>query len=274
MEKLAARPVEAVVEFLHEFSKGQIPVAAVVLGSGVNVLGELEELRSISFEEVFGIAPGVVGHSGALSLGKLDGKLIAVLRGRFHLYEGHSWDVVTLPSRVIVEWGVPRFFLTNAAGGLNSSFNVGDLMLISGYRDHLHPRFRETGLLPALKMPATACNNESLEQVRRISQRLAAENKNFRPLQSGVYAGLLGPNYETLAEIEMLKALECDAVGMSTVPELLTCQGTRTSAAAISVITNVWKPEELVGGHEEVLHAAREASERLDLLFRALITEL
>ena len=81
----------------------------------------------------------------------------------------------------------------------------------------------------------------------------------------------MGPNYETLAEIDLLKYLKCDAVGMSTVPEILACKGTGTTAAAISVITNVWSPDELIGGHEEVLHAAKEASERLDKLFRASV---
>jgi purine-nucleoside phosphorylase len=271
MEKLAARPVEAAVEFLRKLSKSETPAVAVVLGSGVKVLEDLEDIQTVTFQEVFGISPGVIGHSGAITLGRLNGKLVAVLRGRFHLYEGHNWDVVTLPSRVIAEWGVPHVFLTNAAGGLNSNFNVGDLMLITSYRDHLHPRFTESGLLPALRQPSVSCTNSLTEHVLNAARKLSLESPLFRPMQVGCYAGLLGPNYETLAEIEMLKAVGADAVGMSTVPELESCKGTKTLPVAISVITNVWKPEELVGGHEEVLHAAKEASERLDLLFKALI---
>lgn len=271
MEKVAARPIEAAVEFLRKFSGQEVPAAAIVLGSGVKVLENLEETQTATFQDVFGISPGVIGHSGAISLGRVNGKLVAVLRGRFHLYEGHEWDVVTLPARTMVEWGVPQLFLTNAAGGLNGSFNVGDLMLITGYRDHLHPDLRKTGLLPALKRPPVSCTNNLTDHVLNVSRELSIDSSVFRPLQTGVYAGLLGPNYETLSEIDMLKSLGADAVGMSTVPELLACKGSKTTPAAISVITNVWKPEELVGGHEEVLHAAKEASERLDLLFRAAI---
>lgn len=270
MEKLAAKPVQEAVEFLRKFSP-ETPSAAVVLGSGVKVLEELDELRSVSYEEVFGVSPGVVGHSGTLSLGRNNGKLIAVLRGRFHCYEGHSWDVVTLPTKVLVEWGVAQLFLTNAAGGINQNFSVGDLMLLTGYRDHLNNKYRNTGLLSKLGTPPEDCKNSLTEHIIQVADALSKKDSGFRKMQTGVYIGLLGPNYETLAEIEMLKHLHCDAVGMSTVPELLACEGSKTKAAAISVITNVWKPEEAVGGHEEVLTAAKEASERLDKLFRAAI---
>lgn len=270
MEKLAAKPVQEALAFLQQFSP-ECPSAAVVLGSGVKVLEDLQETKSVSFQEVFGVAPGVVGHSGALSLGRLGGKLIAVLRGRFHCYEGHPWEIVTLPAQLLVEWGVPKLFLTNAAGGINQNFNVGDLMLISSYRDHLNSSYKESGLLCQLTKEPVACQNSLTDEIVAAGRKLHAEDKNFRCLQAGTYVGLLGPNYETLAEIEMLKYLKCDAVGMSTVPELLTCKGSKTKAAAISVITNVWKPEEAVGGHEEVLTAAKEASERLDRLFRHLL---
>ncbi|MBX9690431.1 MAG: purine-nucleoside phosphorylase [Candidatus Obscuribacterales bacterium] len=270
MEKLAAKPVAEAAAFLKKFSP-QVPDAAVVLGSGVKVLEDLEESRSISYEEVFGVSPGVVGHSGALSIGKIDGKTVAVLRGRFHFYEGHPWSVVTLPAQTLVEWGVPKLYLTNAAGGINQNFNVGDLMVITGYRDHLNEKYKESGLLSQLKKAPVSCSNSLTDQLIDTARKLHAKNPAFRALQAGVYVGLLGPNYETLAEIELLKYLKCDAVGMSTVPELLACEGSKTQAAALSVITNVWKPEEAVGGHEEVLTAAKEASERLDILFREAI---
>lgn len=270
MEKVAAKPVQEAVEFLRKFST-ETPEAAVILGSGVKVLEDLEETKSVSFQEVFGISPGVVGHSGAISLGRVAGKLVAVLRGRFHLYEGHSWEHVTLPAQVLVEWGVPRLFVTNAAGGINQSFNVGDLMLITGFRDHLNPSYKQSGLLPQMLREPVSCNNSLSDHLIETARELQHKDKAFTALQAGVYVGLLGPNYETLAEIEMLKYLKCDAVGMSTVPELLTCHRSKTQAAAISVITNVWKPDEAVGGHEEVLTAAKQASERLDKLFRAAI---
>lgn len=268
MKQLVARPVDEAVNFLKKLSP-EVPEAAIVLGSGVKVLEDLDDSASASFEEVFGIAPGVVGHSGAVSLGRINGRLVAVLRGRYHLYEGHSWDVVTLPSRVLVEWGVPKLYLTNAAGGINSNFSVGDLMLITAYRDLLNPKYRSAGLLAELKQQPIVCSNKLTDSVVDLAAKLSGRDSSVPSMQAGTYAGCLGPNYETLAEIEMLKQLKCDAVGMSTVPELQTCLGTKTMAAAISVITNVWKPEEAVGGHEEVLTAAKLASERLDRLFRA-----
>ena len=266
-----AKSVQEAVRFLQAFSP-EVPSAAVILGSGVRVLEDIEEERSVSYHEAFGVSPGVLGHSGTISIGRCAGKLVAVFRGRFHCYEGHSWDIVTLATRVLIEWGVKQLFVTNAAGGINQNFNVGDLMLIKGYRDHLQESYRKSvGLSHILKKPAL-CHNALTNELETVAARLHDTDPGFTPLQTGVYAGLLGPNFETLSEIELFKNLLCDAVGMSTVPELLTCQNTNTTAAAISVITNVWKPEEPVGGHEEVLSAAKQASTRLDKLLRATIS--
>ncbi len=251
-----------------------VPVAAIVLGSGVSVLDDLHDARVISYQELFGLAPGVAGHSGTLTIGHTeDGPMVAVLRGRFHLYEGYDWPTVTLAARAIVEWGVPNLLLTNAAGGLNLEYSVGDLMVLTGYRDHLNPQLKTTGLLPAIKIPPTDCRNSLSEKLLEVGEKLTLGSKE-KSLQQGVYAGLLGPCYETMAEIEMLRRLKADAVGMSTVPEMLSCDGSATTAAAVSVITNVWRPEEAMGGHEEVLTASKNASKRLDRLFRAVLTEL
>jgi purine-nucleoside phosphorylase len=270
LQQIKGKPVAEAVKTLQKISP-EIPEAAFVLGSGVNVLENLPESKSISFEEVFGIAPGVVGHAGSLTLGRTNGKLVAVMRGRFHRYEGHTWDTVTLPAKTMIEWGVPKLYLTNAAGGMNSNFKVGDLMLIKGYRDHLSPDFKQTGLIPALAKEATNCQNKLTEYIAKRAKELAGKDKNFRPIQEGVFVGLLGPNYESLAEIEMLKRLKIDAVAMSTIPELQTAMSHNILAAAISVITNVWTPDIAIGGHEEVLQAAKDASQRLDKLFRACI---
>ena len=267
---LVANAVDKAVDSLKHLSK-EVPSTGVILGSGVKVLENLDEASQVNYSDIFGISPGVQGHAGSLSLGRIDGKLVAVMRGRFHLYEGHNWDVVSLVTRVITQWGVPRLYLTNAAGGLNQKFRVGDLMLLTGYRDLMHPKWVDLGLLPALKGENTDCRNPLTEHLLAISKQLQEKDPSYRPLQSGVYAGLLGPSYETLAEIEMLHRLKADAVGMSTVPELQTVQGTKTQAAAISVVTNVWSADTEMGGHEEVLEAAREASQRLDMLFRASI---
>jgi purine-nucleoside phosphorylase len=273
MKQLVAKPVSQAVDFLKTFSK-QAPACAVILGSGVKVLEDLSDTQTVSYQQAFGMSPQVLGHAGSVSLGHLGGKLVCVLRGRFHLYEGHNWDVVTMVTRVMVEWGVPHLYLTNAAGGLNSDFAVGDLMVLSGYRDMLNSQYAETGLLEALHKPASDCRNALTDGLLAAGKKLEKTDSSFRALRSGVYAGLLGPSYETLAEIAMLKKLGADAVGMSTVPELLTAgiPESRTTAAAVSVITNVWSPDEIIGGHEEVLQAAKEASLRLDKLFKAAIS--
>ena len=263
--------VSSAVKILSGASK-ETPAAAIVLGSGVSVLTDLTDSITLSYADVFGISPTIAGHAGSLTIGRMSTQspLIAVLRGRFHLYEGHEWSVVTLPTRVIVEWGVPSLLLTNAAGGLNQSFGVGDLMLLTGYRDHMSPQWVDKGLLPAIMQPVFDCRNALSEKVLLTAELLHEYDPGFLKLQQGTYAGLLGPCYETMAEIEMLRKLKADAVGMSTVPELQTVKGTATEAAAISVITNVWS-DEPIGGHEEVLQAAKAASRRLDKLFTALL---
>lgn len=253
-----------------------VPDAAVILGSGVNVLEGLHNPLVLKYTDLFGHAPSVAGHSGTLTIGRLgtagDDPLVAVLRGRFHLYEGYPWDYVTLAARTVVEWGVPRLLVTNAAGGLNLDYNVGDLMVITGYRDHLQPCWKEKGLLPAVMAPTVPCANTVTDALLAAGSKLSQDDSRFRPLREGVYAGLLGPSYETMAEIAMLRNLKCDAVGMSTVPELMVCKGTGTTAGAVSVITNVWRPDEVMGGHEEVLEASKAASRRLDTLFRRILS--
>ncbi|MBX9690875.1 MAG: purine-nucleoside phosphorylase [Cyanobacteria bacterium] len=270
------KPLEQIVEFLSKNIKQ--PKLAVVLGSGVQVLDQMDNSRTYTYDEVFGISPTVHGHSGSLTIGEITSKSstvsIAVFRGRFHLYEGHDWSVVTLPARVVTRWEIPHFVVTNAAGGLNSSFSIGDLMVVTGYRDHLSPRWKEEGLLQAVSAEPTNCENVLTRQILEIGETLSEQTKDFRPLRTGVYAALLGPSYETLAEIEMLRRLKSDAVGMSTVPELLTAAESKTTAAAISVVTNVWEENTPMGGHEEVLEASKLASERLDKLLRALAAKL
>ncbi len=269
MKDTLVKPVESIVEFLSKSSPR--PDFAVVLGSGVAVMDQLHNSRTYMYKEVFGIGPSVEGHTGSLTIGQLDSQkespVVAVFRGRFHLYEGHDWSVVTLPTQVVTTWGVPKLVLTNAAGGLNTGFSIGDLMVVTGYRDHLS--HTKDGLLEEITRAPQPCENALTKQILATGKELEAESK--RPLQQGVYAALLGPSYETLAEIEMLRRLKADAVGMSTVPELLTAQNTNTIAAAISVITNVWDDNPM-GGHEEVLEASRGASTRLDNLLAKLVT--
>jgi purine-nucleoside phosphorylase len=250
-----------------------VPHAAVVLGSGIDVLNNLIERASYSFKDIFGVAPSVQGHLGTIELGKLDNKLIAILRGRYHLYEGHDFDTVTLPTSCLAEWGVGRLYLTNAAGALNPDFSVGDLMLITGYRDHLSPNWKNSGGLPAITAPLTNCQNKLTKSIWENAKELQLEKSSNRRLQQGAYAGVLGPCYETLAEVTMYKRLGADAVGMSTIPELQAAHKYNLPAAAISVITNSWN-EAKIHSHLEVLEEAKAASQRLDkILQKAILSD-
>jgi purine-nucleoside phosphorylase len=260
----------SVEKALHRLSKilPETPQAAVVLGSGIDILNDLSETVSVSFQEIFGTSPTVEGHRGQITVGRLDDRLLLVLRGRFHLYEGYSWDIVTLPTRVIAALGVSYLYSTNACGGLNPSYRVGDLMLITGYRDHLHPRWKDLGLLPAIAAASVPCVNKLTEHIWQTAQELAGQHNDFRSLHQGVYVGCLGPCYETMAEVEMLRRLKADVVSMSTIPELVSASG--TLVGAVATITNSWN-DETIHGHQAVMAAANAASQRLELLLRQAI---
>jgi purine-nucleoside phosphorylase len=261
--------VEDVLVTLKQLSK-QVPRCAIVLGSGLQIFDNLYDCESIAYSDLFSAAPGVQGHSGMLTIGKLhpkDAAPIAVFRGRYHLYEGHSWSEVTLPVRSIADWGVPKLILTNAAGGINSSFSVADVMVIDAFRNCLAPAFRDSGILAALQKPAIKCQNSMSDEIFTLGSALVKEEGYTNSLRRGTYVGLHGPTYETHAEIEMYRRLNVDAVGMSTVPELEAVAKTKTAAVAFSVITNVWQIEVPLGGHEEVLQAGKSASRFLERLF-------
>ena len=251
------------------------PRAAIILGSGVKLFDGLYDTVAIPYAQIFGVAPGVAGHSGVLSVGKIneeDDAPIAVFRGRYHLYEGHDWDVVTMPTRLIVDWGIPFLFTTNAAGALNTSFAVGDLMCVEGFRDHLHPRWREVGLLPALAEPSRVVRSTLSEKLFEIGERIIRETDSKRKMRKGILACLHGPNYETMAEVKMLRRLGADAVGMSTAPELETVSKGATKFAAVSLITNVWQENVELGGHTEVLEASQAGSQVLEALFTGFLS--
>jgi purine-nucleoside phosphorylase len=253
------------------------PRAAIVLGSGLTAFESLIDETSVPFEELFGISSGVKGHKGVLTMGKLspaDSLPVAIFKGRFHLYEGHDWTQVTLPIDVVREWGIPILLLTNAVGAINPTFSVGDLMIVEAYHDYVNPQFRNTGLLPALSCPAVPVRNELTNCLTEIAGRVIRKNASAGAIRTGIFAGWLGPSYETRAEIEMLRRLGADTVGMSTVPELKAIAGAQTQAAALNFVTNVWQAETTVSGHKEVLDAAAMASALIERLFRGLLSDL
>ena len=213
------------------------PVAAIVLGSGLGDLaGRIEHAAGVRYADIPGFhATNVTGHSGELIRGTLGGREVLALAGRFHMYEGHGARTAAFPVRVVHALGARVLFVSNAAGGVRRTLVPGDLMIIE---DHLNLMFRNplTGAVESTdeRFPdMSAAWSPRLVALLRASAKAAGV-----PVQSGVYGGLLGPGYETPAEVRMLALLGADAVGMSTVPEAIVAGALKMEVAGISLITN------------------------------------
>jgi purine-nucleoside phosphorylase len=244
------------------------PQIGLILGSGLGVIADLvENAAVIEYRDIphFPVST-VEGHAGQLLLGTISGKHVLLMKGRFHLYEGYGVDAVSFPVRVMKELGVSKIIVTNAAGGINTSFGVGDLMII---KDHINLTFLNPLIGPNFNELGVRFPDMSEAYSRRLSkmaQEVAADQGI--KLQEGVYIGLLGPSYETPAEIRMLRTLGADAVGMSTVAEVTVARHAGIEVLGFSCITN------LAAGildqtltHEEVM----ETTERIKPVFLKLI---
>lgn len=249
----------------------QSPKIGLVLGSGLGVLAE-QMTRAVKIP--YGDIPSfpistVPGHAGQLVLGKLGGNDVVTMQGRFHYYEGYALSEVTFPVRVMHELGVETVIVTNAAGGINESFESGDLMLI---RDHINFTFRNPliGRNQPEWGPRFPDMSEAYDRSLRKLAREVASEQGIR-LQEGVYAGVTGPSYETPAEIRMLRTLGGDAVGMSTVPEVIVARHMGMRVLGISCITNMAAGVlDQPLSHEEVM----ETAERVRGTFMTLVTEI
>lgn len=216
------------------------PEIGLILGSGLGVLGdELEDAVTIPYEDIphFPVST-VEGHAGELIVGKLQGRNVVLMKGRFHMYEGYEPERTALPVRVMKALGVKTLLVTNAAGGVNMDYKPGNLMLIS---DHINLTGRN---------PLVGPNDDELgarfpDMSEAYSRRLrgiakeTADELGINTVQEGVYVGLLGPNYETPAEIRMLRTLGVDAVGMSTVSEVIVARHSGIEVLGISCISNM-----------------------------------
>ncbi|XXV03140.1 purine-nucleoside phosphorylase [Sorangium sp. So ce1335] len=244
----------------------------MVLGSGLGGWAdELSDLVKVPYAAIPGMPrPAVAGHAGFLCAGRVGEVPVACLQGRAHLYEGHPLAKVVFGVRVLARLGCRAVLLTNAAGGINDSFAAGDLMLIV---DHLNLM----GTNPLVGPNDDALGKRFPDMTYAHDPRLlelarAAAGETGVRLREGVYAGLLGPTYETPAEIRMLRALGADAVGMSTVPEIIALRHMSVPAAAVSCITNLaagLTQREL--DHKEVEETARQARARFTALLSAWV---
>ncbi|WP_404802415.1 purine-nucleoside phosphorylase [Bacillus shivajii] len=230
--------IEEAKQFINEKIEDR-PTIGLILGSGLGVLAdEIESAVKIPYSEIPGFPTSTVsGHKGQLVIGKLEGKTVVAMQGRFHFYEGYDMQLVTLPVRVMKAIGVESVVVTNAAGGVNESLNPGDLMLIS---DHLNlfgtnPLIGPNDEQLGVRFPdmSNAYDPALLSLAEKVAEGLSLEVKK------GIYAGNTGPAYETPAEVRMARILGADAVGMSTVPEVIVARHSEMKVMGISCISNM-----------------------------------
>ncbi len=261
-----------------DYIKGKVnfdPEVALILGSGLGVLAdEIENKVEVPYEEIPNFPVSTVeGHAGQLVLGDLEGKKVVAMQGRFHYYEGYDISFITFPVRVMKLLGADKLVVTNAAGGANRNFNVGDFMLISdqinltGTNPLIGPNEDELG--PRFPDMSEAYNKELVELAENVAQDQGLG------LRKGVYAGFSGPTYETPAEIRMASLLGADAVGMSTVPEVIVANHMGMDIVGISCITNMAAgilPQPLA--HDEVIETTQRVKPKFIQLVRGIINEL
>ena len=253
---------------------GRTPTAAIVLGSGLGQFAErLTDAVRIPYAEIPHFpAPTVIGHSGELVVGSLQGRTVLVQSGRFHMYEGHPASLTALPVRVFARLGVGTVVLTNAAGGIRRGFGSGTVMLIA---DQINLSFRNALFGPALpgEIRFPDMSDPYDPGLRAIAREVARRRKI--PLAEGVYVGLLGPSYETPAEIRMLERLGADAVGMSTVLEVIAARAAGLRCLGFSAITNPAAGVTLAKlDHLEVMDVAYRIAGELAALIEGVVAEL
>lgn len=252
----------------------EIPAVAIVLGSGLGGLADtLTHAVRIPYEDLPRFPrTSVAGHGGALMAGRLGRAPVLLQSGRYHLYEGHDPATVVLPIRTLAALGCRVLIVTNAAGGIKHTFEPPTLMLIG---DHINLQFRSPLAGPVVgretRFPDMLGAYDP--DLRKAAQDVAREHRI--PLQLGVYAGVLGPSYETPAEIRMLERLGADAVGMSTVPEVITARAAGLRVLGISTITNLAAGRSSQAlSHEEVLEVGRAAGGMLETVIRGVLDRL
>ena len=267
-----AAAVDRAAAAVRERLGGRQPGIAIVLGSGLGGLArDIAGAVRVSYHEIPGFPlPTVAGHGGELVAGQLGGRPVIAQSGRFHMYEGHSADTCALPVRVFGALGVNTVILTNAAGGIRRTFAGGALMLIA---DHINLSFRNPLFGPVLpgdeRFPDMSDPYD--RDLRALARRVARERRVA--LDEGVYAGLLGPSYETPSEVRMLERLGADAVGMSTVVEVIAARARGMRCVGVSTITNLAagiSPMRL--SHDEVMETAARVGGALTALVEGVVT--
>ena len=255
---------------------GRVPEVGIVLGSGLGKLADkISDAVTIPYRDIPGFPVSTaIGHKGNFICGTLGGKPVMAMQGRFHYYEGYPMESVVLPIRVMIKLGIRRLFVSNAAGGVNFGFKVGDLMII---RDHIN-------LLPN---PLVGKNLDEFgprfpDMTRPYDPALMAKAEEIASslgieVKKGVYLAGTGPSYETPSEYKYFRLIGADAVGMSTIPEVIAARHASIPVFGMSVITNEAHddyPEDYENNGDDVVAAADAAADRMSLIFERLIASL
>ncbi|GET26951.1 purine-nucleoside phosphorylase [Prolixibacter sp. NT017] len=266
--------IKATSTYIQE-QTGYEAEVGIILGTGLGGLAkEIDIEHSLNYSDIPNFPVSTVeGHAGRLIFGHLGGKKIIAMQGRFHFYEGYSLQDVTFPVRVLRQLGVRKLIVSNASGGLNPEYKVGDIMMLT---DHINmfpgnpligPNLEELG--PRFPDMSEAYNLH----LRNLARKIAL--KNDISLEEGVYVGVAGPTFETPAEYKMFRVLGGDAVGMSTVPEVIVARHMDIDVFGISIVTDSGVPGEIVEiSHEEVQEVAMKAEPKLSLIIRELIRQM
>lgn len=266
--------IEAATTFIQKHFGKETPDVGVILGSGLSGFSEnLKDPKEIRFSDIpHYVAPSVQGHKGTLSIGKLKKNRVLVWGGRLHPYEGHPADRLSLPMRVMKHWGIQTVVLTNAAGGINLKFKPGDIMVLENHMNFMGfnplvgqnletfgPRF------PDCSFPF---DGTLIKRIEQVAKKLKLK------LKKGTYIGVMGPNYETAAEIKAFRKLGADAVGMSTVPEVILARHQNMRVLGLSFISNKAAGiEKKPLSHADVLATQTKAQEKMFELLKTFLSE-
>ena len=268
--------IMAAADYIAAKLDGRKPFAGIVLGSGLGKLADkIENQIVIPYREIPGFPVSTaVGHKGNFIAGELGGKFVVAMQGRFHFYEGYPMELVILPIRVMKVLGIQYLFVSNAAGGVNFDFKVGDLMVITDHISHLPnpligPNLEEFGpRFPDMTRPYDL-------RLRKMALEIAAEQGY--DLKQGVYFASTGPTYETPAEYKYYRLIGADAVGMSTIPEVIAARHSDIPVFGMSVITNEAHDDyadDYVNDGDDVVKAADAAADTMTALFTRIIERL
>ena len=268
--------IQMSAELLRERLEGRKPELGIVLGSGLGRLADsIEDPLVIPYSSLPGFPVSTaVGHKGNFIVGKLGGKCVIAMQGRIHYYEGYGMNLVVLPIRVMISVGIKKLIVSNAAGGVGFHLHLGDLMII---KDHINllpnpligPNFDQFG--PRFPDMTRPYDPKLIKMAKEIGQELGIE------LKEGVYVGGTGPSYETPAEYKFFRKIGGDAVGMSTIPEVIVARHANIPVFGISVITNEAHDdyaEDYVNDGQDVVVAANAAADRMTLLITKMIERI